>query len=141
MSGAAGISHITFIVRDLEKSARIFTELLGAKEVYSSADDAPEGRSFSISHEKFFTLGGAWLALMQGEPLKERTYNHVAFEADAGDIAALKEKIAALGLEIKPGRPRIPGEGESVYFYDYDGHLFELHAGNFNDRLKKYFGK
>lgn len=138
---AAGISHITFIVRDLERSAKIFTQLLGAEEIYSSAADAPRGRSFSVSHEKFFMLGGVWLALMQGEPLGERTYNHVAFEVEAGDIAKFREKIAALGLEIKPGRPRIPGEGESVYFYDYDGHLFELHAGKLGDRLKKYFDK
>jgi len=35
-------------------------------------------------------------------------------------------------------RPRAEGEGQSIYFYDYDGHLFELHTGTLTDRLVRY---
>jgi catechol 2,3-dioxygenase-like lactoylglutathione lyase family enzyme len=31
-----GISHITLIVKDLERSSRIFVDVLGGEEVYSS---------------------------------------------------------------------------------------------------------
>jgi hypothetical protein len=35
-------------------------------------------------------------------------------------------------------RPRVPGEGRSIYFYDYDSHLFELHTGTLGERLSRY---
>ena len=31
-----GINHLTFIVRDLERTARLFREALGAREVYDA---------------------------------------------------------------------------------------------------------
>lgn len=33
------------------------------------------------------------------------------------------------------------GEGRSLYFYDYDNHLFELHTGTLTERLKRYKNK
>ncbi|TFH41445.1 MAG: hypothetical protein E4H01_14970 [Lysobacterales bacterium] len=44
-----GISHITFVVNDLEKMKHLIIEVLGGEEVYSSGED-----TFSISKEKFF---------------------------------------------------------------------------------------
>ncbi len=46
-----GISHITFIVSDLEKMTKFLTAVFGAEEVYSSGEQA-----FSISEEKFFLI-------------------------------------------------------------------------------------
>ncbi len=44
------------------------------------------------------------------------------------------KRIENLGLEIKAGRKRVIGEGNSIYFYDYDNHLFELHTGIFGNK-------
>lgn len=127
------ISHLTFIVKDLEKSAQVWKEVFNAKEIYSSED-----KSFSIAPEKFFDVSGVWVVIMQGESLKEKTYNHIAFKVSQKDFSACVEKIKNLGLEIKEARSRVDGEGQSIYFYDYDNHLFEIHSGNLEDRLKKY---
>lgn len=54
------------------------------------------------------------------------------------DIASYLVRINELGLESKEDRPRIPGEGRSIYFYDYDNHLFELHTGTLEERLQAY---
>ena len=43
-----------------------------------------------------------------------------------------------MGLEIRPPRQRVPGEGRSLYFYDDDNHLFELHTGTLAERLERY---
>ncbi|HEX8385624.1 MAG TPA: hypothetical protein VF576_05550 [Rubricoccaceae bacterium] len=43
-------------------------------------------------------------------------------------------------MEIRPARPRVEGEGESLYFYDFDNHLFELHGGSLERRLARYTG-
>ncbi len=128
-----GINHITLIVKDLTKSADLFKIIFGAEEVYTSGEAVR-----SISREKFLLVNGIWIALMEGDPLKEKTYNHVAFTIDVADMDRYIEKIAGMGLETKQGRKRETGEGKSIYFYDYDNHLFELHTGTLEERLKYY---
>jgi catechol 2,3-dioxygenase-like lactoylglutathione lyase family enzyme len=128
-----GLSHLTFIVRDLDRMSRLIEEVLGGRQVYSSGD-----ATFSLSREKFFVAGGMWIAIMEGEPLPSRTYNHVAFKVQEADLETLKGKIAALGLDMRESRPRVEGEGRSIYFHDWDNHLFELHTGTLDARLARY---
>jgi catechol 2,3-dioxygenase-like lactoylglutathione lyase family enzyme len=129
----AGLSHITLIVRDLERSARFFRAILAAEEIYASGK-----KRFSRSHEKFLLINGIWLCLMEGEPLLRRAYEHIAFKIAEADFDSYLAKITEAGAEIHPARPRVEGEGRSIYFYDFDDHLFELHTGNLQDRLKAY---
>ncbi|NDK38171.1 FosX/FosE/FosI family fosfomycin resistance thiol transferase [Pseudoxanthomonas gei] len=128
-----GISHITFIVRDLDRMAEFLCKGLGAKEAYDSA-----GNNYSLSREKFFVLGGIWLAAMEGDPPAERSYQHVAFAVSQSDLPAYQANLQALGVEILAPRGRVQGEGESLYFHDFDNHLFELHAGTLEQRLGRY---
>ena len=128
-----GISHLTFIVRDLDRMATFLCEGLGAREVYDSAY-----RNFSLSREKFFVLGDTWLAAMEGEPPAERSYQHVAFAVSEPDLPRYRARLEALGVEIRPPRERVEGEGLSLYFYDFDNHLFELHTGTLEQRLARY---
>ena len=127
-----GISHITFIVKDLWKATKFFKEIFEAKEIYSSED-----KTFSISKEKFFLINDLWIAVMEGEKI-EKSYNHIAFKIDESDYEMYLKRIENLGLEIKVGRKRVIGEGNSIYFYDYDNHLFELHTGTLETRLHHY---
>ena len=127
-----GISHITVVVSDLDRMAKLLCEGLGAKEVYDSAE-----KNFSVSREKFFVLGGVWLAAMEG-PKVERSYRHVAFKVDADDLPVFEGRLRGLGVEVKTARPRVEGEGHSLYFYDFDNNLFELHAGTLEQRLERY---
>ena len=132
-SAISGLSHITFVVKDLDKMARIIVEVLGGEEVYSSGD-----KTFSLSRERFFVAGGLWIAIMEGESRSSVCYDHVAFKIDAGKIETARRAIEALGLDVREPRPRIDGEGQSIYFHDYDNHLFELHTGTLDDRLAAY---
>jgi fosfomycin resistance protein FosX len=128
-----GLSHMTFIVRDLERMTEILTAVFDAREVYSSGE-----KTFSTAREKFFQVGDLWIAIMEGEPLPSRTYNHVAFKIQESELEAYEARIKALGLEIRWPRPRVEGEGRSIYFYDDDNHLFELHTGTLAGRLERY---
>lgn len=129
----SALSHITFIVRDLERMSEILKVALGAREIYASGE-----KRFSIAAEKFFLVDDVWIAIMQGEALTERSYNHVAFKIDDEEIGARVAAIESLGLEFRNPRPRVDGEGRSVYFYDDDNHLFELHSGTLEARLARY---
>jgi catechol 2,3-dioxygenase-like lactoylglutathione lyase family enzyme len=128
-----GLSHLTFFVSDLDRMTRLVVDVLDGREVYSSGE-----KTFSVSREKFFIAGGLWIAIMEGQPLPTRTYNHVAFKVADAELDGLTERIVTLGLDIRPPRPRIVGEGRSVYFYDWDNHLFELHTGTLDERLRHY---
>jgi hypothetical protein len=72
---------------------------------------------------------------MEGEPLPARSYNHVAFKIAETGYEQCLARIRSLGLEVREGRPRVEGEGRSIYFYDHDNHLFELHTGTLEQRL------
>lgn len=92
-----GISHITFIVRDLERMAAFLCQGLGASEVYDSAE-----RNFSLSREKFFVLGGVWIAAMEGEPPDRKSYQHVAFAVDAADFPKYRASLRASTSALLP---------------------------------------
>lgn len=53
---------------------------------------------------------------MEGDSLQERTYNHIAFQIQSEEVDEYTERIKALGVEMKPERPRVQGEGRSIYF-------------------------
>lgn len=127
-----GISHITFICKDLEKTAKMFRSVFDAEEIYCSDD-----KIFSISKERFLKIAGVWIAIMEGESV-EKTYNHVAFQVNDQDLPEFEARIRSYGLTILTGRTREKGEGKSLYFYDYDNHLFELHSGDLDTRLQLY---
>ena len=55
-----GLSHITFIVSDLDKMEVILMKVLDAKKIYDSGD-----RTYSLSKERFFDIGGIWVATME----------------------------------------------------------------------------
>ena len=74
---------------------------------------------------------------MQGEP-GSRSYRHAAFEVAADELPAFETRLRALGAEVQTPRPRIEGEGVSLYFHDYDDNLLELHSGTLQQRLAAY---
>jgi len=92
-----GLNHITFIVKDLERTSNFLTSVFEAKEIYLSGE-----KKYSYSKEKY------------------------------------EKRIRSIGLEILNDRKRFDGEGKSLYFYDYDNHLFELHTGTLGQCLEIY---
>lgn len=130
-----GISHLTFVVADLDRMEAILVGVLGARKVYDSGPD-----TFSLSEERFYLLGeeDVWIAAMKGEALPSRSYNHVALRIAEHDLDAYRARLEAHGLDIREGRSRVAGEGRSLYFHDHDNHLFELHTGTLADRLRRY---
>ena len=127
------LSHMTFIVKSLDKMENLLVHIFDARKVYDSGD-----KLFSLSKERFFLINDIWIAIMEGESLTYKTYNHVAFKINEDEFHNYLERIKSMGLEVSQGRSRVNGEGLSIYFYDYDNHMFELHTGNLEQRLQRY---
>ena len=49
---SSGLSHVTFIVSDLDRMEHLLTAVLGAVRVYDSGSE-----TFSLSEERFFLIG------------------------------------------------------------------------------------
>lgn len=133
-----GLSHMTFIVQDLDRMEELLKTVFHAEKVYDSGTE-----TFSLSKERFFLIGGSpriWVAIMEGDSLPSRSYNHVAFKIPDEQFDDYRERVLELGLEMRVGRTRVAGEGRSIYFYDHDNHMFELHTGTLEERLKRYVG-
>lgn len=128
-----GLSHITLIVTDLERTDRLFSDIFGAEEVYDSGS-----KKHSLFKEKFFLIIGVWVVIMESEDIKSETYHHVAFKISASEYDIYKQKLGAFDIRMRESRPRIEGEGRSLYFYDYDNNLFELHTGTLEERIDNY---
>lgn len=131
-----GLSHMTFIVQNLDRMEELLTTVFGAEKIYDSGEE-----TFSLSKERYFLIGAepkVWIAIMEGDPLPSRSYNHVAFKIRDELFDAYRDRVLRLGLEVKVSRPRVAGEGRSIYFYDDDNHMFELHTGTLAERLERY---
>ncbi len=131
-----GLSRIPLVVRDLGRMKTIIETILCGRKVYSSEDNV-----FLIAREKFFLVRYVWIAIMEGAPLSECTYNHIEFKVDPILLCEARARVEALGLEIRELRPRVEGEGHSIYFYDDDNQLFELHTGTLQERLERFSRK
>ncbi len=62
----------------------------------------------------------------------------MAFKLSEAELIGCRRRLEALGVDIRPPRPRLQGEGLSLCFYDFDNHLFELHTGDLAQRLARY---
>ena len=62
----------------------------------------------------------------------------MAFKIEEADYEICLDRVRALGLSVREDRPRVHGEGRSIYFDDDDNHLFELHTGTLSQRLTRY---
>lgn len=75
-------------------------DVFGAEEIYDSGE-----KTFSLAREKFFRIGGVWVAIMEGEGNLPRSYNHVAFKISPEDFDLTRERLLKLGIELRESPP------------------------------------
>ena len=116
------ISHVALVVKDPGKTAALFQDLFGARAIQRQDD---EGHL-----ETFVRLGGTWFALVGAAAERTRTGDHIAFHATSETLEATAAKLQAMGREF------IRARGDtSLYFFDYDDHVFELDTGDIDKEL------
>jgi catechol 2,3-dioxygenase-like lactoylglutathione lyase family enzyme len=116
------ISHVALVVKDPARTAALFQALFGARAVQRKDE---EGHL-----ETFVRLGDTWFVLVGAPVERARTGDHIAFRATPEILEATASKLEALGREFIRARGNT-----SLYFFDYDDHVFELDTASLDEEL------
>jgi len=118
------IGHVALVVRDASRTAELFEKLFAAKIV---------GRTDLEGHdETFVRLGRTWFALVQADVQRPRTGDHIAFHVTKATLQSTAEKLKEMNMEFQLAR-----SDSSLYFFDYDNHVFELDTTDLESDLTK----
>jgi catechol 2,3-dioxygenase-like lactoylglutathione lyase family enzyme len=118
----SSIAHIALVVREPARTAELFGKLFDCKTVSRRDADGHD--------ETFVKLGDTWLVLVQADVERTRTGDHIAFKVSKATLEAMAQKLEALRVEHIRAR-----SGTSVYFFDYDNHVFELDTTTMEEEL------
>jgi catechol 2,3-dioxygenase-like lactoylglutathione lyase family enzyme len=116
------IAHIALTVRDPTRTAEFLRGLFDAPVLRRT--DA-EGHD-----EAFVRLGVTWFALVGADIKRERTGDHVAFRVARETIPSIADKLKSMGCEFI-----LSESGTSLYFFDFDNHVFELDSSDHEQEL------
>ena len=122
------IGHVVLNVRDVERSARFYTEVLGfaISDVYPE-EMVPGGMVFLRYNPDHH--GIALVGSLQ-EPAANSDLNHIAFEvATLDEVVRAHDHLREHGAEIDFAGRRRAGCQIAVEFRDPDGHRLEIYWG------------
>ncbi len=126
-----GLDHIAISVKDLERSLKFYTEVLGLK--------VTEREHSKPGIEYFLDCGTALIGLIQGESSGEKHLlqdgglggNHVSFRVHSRDFDAAVEDVRKRNIPITFLKKR--EKSWSLYFLDPDGNKLEVTAWPLED--------
>src|SRR5438876_12135497 len=115
-----GIDHVAMGVRDIERSAKWYIEVLGFERLH-------EGMWNGVP--TFIGKGNTGIALFPASheliPSAHREIRmlHLAFRADRENFLAAQRELEKRGIEFEFSDHEI---SHSIYFHDPDGHQLEI---------------
>ena len=131
MIKVVGIDHVAFNVRDLDKSLKFYTEVIGLQ--ITQREPSKPGIEY------FLDCGPSLLGVIQAKDLNDSHLfaneglgaNHFSFRIQSNDFNAFIQHLEkhAVKIEFAKKRPK----SWSLYFYDPDGNKLEATAWPLED--------
>lgn len=121
-----GIDHVAFNVRDLDKTVKFYTEVIGLK--ITSREPSKPGVEY------FLDCGNSLLGIIQAKDLDHNHpfaheglgANHFSFRIHSNDFELMIAHLEKNGVKIEYAKKR--PKSWSLYFYDVDGNKLEATA-------------
>lgn len=121
-----GLDHVAVNVKDLERSLKFYTEVLGLK--------VSEREHQKPGIEYFLDCGTSLVGLIQGDfrgpvhPFQHEGIgaNHFSFRVETKDFDAAVAELKKAGVEVTFSKKR--DKSWSCYFLDPDGNKLEITA-------------
>ncbi len=129
-----GIDHVAFNVRDLDKTVKFYTEVIGLK--------VTEREPSKPGIEYFLDCGPSLLGIIQATDLNNNHpfsheglgANHFSFRIHANDFEPMVAHLEKNGVKIEYAKKR--AKSWSLYFYDIDGNKLEATAWPLEDKIE-----
>ncbi len=129
----AGIDHVAFNVRDLDKTVKFYTEVIGLK--VTQREPSKPGIEY------FLDCGPSLLGIIQAQDLNNNHpfaheglgANHFSFRIHSNDFEPMIKHLESHNVRIEYAKKR--PKSWSLYFYDIDGNKLEATAWPFEDGL------
>ena len=128
-----GIDHVAFNVRDLDKSLKFYTEVIGLK--ITQREPSKPGIEY------FLDCGPSLLGVIQAKDLNDSHLfanegigaNHFSFRVHSNDFVPMIGHLEKNNVKIEFAKKR--PKSWSLYFYDLDGNKLEATAWPLEDGL------
>ncbi|MGH7885347.1 MAG: VOC family protein [Thermodesulfobacteriota bacterium] len=121
----SGIDHVAIIVKDMDRSIKFYSEVLGLVILYDGRKDGGNKKSFLGIKEKSF------VALTEN-PDKNMDHNivesvcHIAFKV--AKLERAKESLERKGVKIIEEKTNKKGKVVACHFLDPDGFELEIYG-------------
>lgn len=128
-----GIDHVAFNVRDLDKTVKFYTEVLGLPITQREPSKA--------GIEYFLDCGPSLIGIIQATDLNNNHpfaheglgANHFSFRIHSDDFEGMIAHLEKHGVKIEYAKKR--PKSWSLYFYDIDGNKLEATAWPVEDGI------
>jgi catechol 2,3-dioxygenase-like lactoylglutathione lyase family enzyme len=127
------LDHVSFLVRDVERSRRFYSQVLGLQEIPRPSNASHPGAWLTNDKHSFevHLIGEAEEGRVVQTHMPYRRDematgygSHAAFEVE--DLKAAVQHLRTLNVELVGG-PRPRGDGvQQIFICDPDGHMIEL---------------
>ncbi len=116
-----GMNHMTLAVKDIGKSFAFYRDVLALKPLVKWNKGA------------YFLVGDFWFCLnVDAKRELSACYTHYAFTVTKENFYAMSQNIIGSGAQVFKDNT---SPGESLYFFDPDGHKLEIHVGDWRTRI------
>ena len=128
-----GIDHVALIVKDMDRSLKFYSDMLGLEILHDGRGEAGDKKSFLGIKDKSLVALTENTGKKTGQN-QEQSVSHIAFRVN--ELEKAKDRLLTRGIEFTEIKNNTMGKPVAYHFLDPDG--FELEIYNDTEKVAPY---